>query len=79
MDYVIKIDNELADDPALKQELARVVELALQAARERFYQKEQVLRRGVSRFDGNAVMKTAELEQQRDADFLAKFGRSRNS
>jgi hypothetical protein len=73
-EYIVRIDDDY-DGPALRQELARAVELVLQAAREKFYRRNQVIRRGVSGYDGNAVTRTADLKQRQDDKFQKDFGR----
>jgi hypothetical protein len=72
MDYVVKIDNELADDPILKSDINRAVESALQAARTRFYNKGTIFGRG---YDGNAVAASADLAIKQADQFEKDFGR----
>jgi hypothetical protein len=73
-EFIVRIDDDY-DGPALRQELARAVELVLQAAREKFYRTNQVIRRGVSGYDGDAVTRTAERAAKKADKFQKDFGR----
>jgi hypothetical protein len=76
-EYTIHIDDDY-DSPAVRQELARATELVLQSARERFYAKAQVLRRGYGGYDGDAVARSADLALKQQEAHDAAFGRPRS-